>query len=91
MKGTERRDFRPAFASAAETADAIRTKPISTAELVSLIYERIDRHNPASNAVILPAGLQILAPMWEDGTSIEFAALLSEIAGGFSVPEGFSN
>jgi amidase len=52
MKGTERRDFRPAFASAAETADAIRTKQISTAELVSLVYERMDRHNPAVNAVI---------------------------------------
>ena len=34
----------------------------------------------------LPAGLQILAPMWEDGTSIEFAALLAEIAGGFVEP-----
>ena len=37
----------------------------------------------------LPAGIQIVAPMWEDGTSIEFAALLTEIAGGFTAPEGF--
>jgi amidase len=37
----------------------------------------------------LPAGIQIVAPMWEDGTSIEFAALLAEIAGGFTAPEGF--
>jgi amidase len=39
----------------------------------------------------LPAGMQILAPMWEDGTSIEFAALLSEMIGGFTEPDGFSN
>jgi amidase len=37
----------------------------------------------------LPVGLQIVAPMWEDGTSIEFAALLSEIVGGFRPPEDF--
>jgi amidase len=34
----------------------------------------------------LPVGVQILAPMWEDGTSIEFAALLSELTGGFTAP-----
>ncbi len=34
----------------------------------------------------LPAGIQILSPMWEDGTSIEFASLLSEVVGGFVVP-----
>ena len=37
----------------------------------------------------LPAGIQIVAPMWEDGTSIEFAALLTEITGSFTAPEGF--
>jgi amidase len=37
----------------------------------------------------LPAGLQIIAPMWEDGTSIECAALLSDIAGGFTAPPAF--
>ncbi|HLG56720.1 MAG TPA: amidase family protein [Vicinamibacterales bacterium] len=37
----------------------------------------------------LPVGIQIIAPMWEDGTSIECAALLSEIVGGFSAPAGF--
>jgi amidase len=37
----------------------------------------------------LPAGLQIVGPMWEDGTSIEFAALLSDIAGGFTPPPAF--
>jgi amidase len=37
----------------------------------------------------LPAGIQILAPMWEDATSIEFAALLSEVVGGFAVPPAF--
>jgi amidase len=34
----------------------------------------------------LPVGIQILAPMWEDGTSIEFAALLSEVTDGFVEP-----
>jgi amidase len=34
----------------------------------------------------LPAGIQIMAPMWEDGTSIEFAARLGEIMGGFAPP-----
>src|SRR5207244_1649808 len=37
----------------------------------------------------LPAGIQIVAPMWEDGTSIEFAALLTEIVEGFSEPHAF--
>jgi amidase len=37
----------------------------------------------------LPAGIQIVAPMWEDGTSIELAALLAEIVGGFSEPLAF--
>jgi amidase len=37
----------------------------------------------------LPVGIQIVAPMWEDGTSIEFAALLSELTGGFTAPPAF--
>jgi amidase len=37
----------------------------------------------------LPAGIQIIAPMWEDGTSIEFAALLSDVVGGFTAPPAF--
>jgi len=38
----------------------------------------------------LPVGLQIVAPMWEDGTAIEFAALLSESVGGFTAPPAFA-
>jgi amidase len=38
----------------------------------------------------LPVGVQILAPMWEDGTSIEFAAFLSEVSGGFTAPPAFA-
>lgn len=34
----------------------------------------------------LPVGMQIVAPMWEDGTSIEFAALLADVVGGFVAP-----
>jgi amidase len=37
----------------------------------------------------LPAGLQIVAPMWEDATSIELAALLSDRLGGFAAPPAF--
>ena len=37
----------------------------------------------------VPVGLQIIAPMWEDGTAIEFAALLSDVVGGFTAPSGF--
>src|SRR5262245_39308528 len=39
----------------------------------------------------LPVGIQIIAPMWEDGTAIEFAALLSDVVGGFSVPPAFKD
>ena len=38
----------------------------------------------------LPVGIQIVAPMWEDATSIEFAALLSEVSDGFVVPPGYA-
>jgi amidase len=38
----------------------------------------------------LPVGVQILGPMWEDATSIEFAALLSEVTGGFVAPPAFT-
>lgn len=39
----------------------------------------------------LPAGIQILGPMWEDGTPIEFAELLADVAGGFRAPDGFAD
>jgi len=59
---------------------------ISTASLAGL---------PATVAPVgltdagLPVGIQIVAPMWEDGTSIEFAALLSDVIGGFKSPPAF--
>jgi hypothetical protein len=31
-----------------------------------------------------------VAPMWEDATSIEFAALLSEVTGGFVPPPAYA-
>lgn len=37
----------------------------------------------------LPVGIQIMGPFWEDATSIEFAALLSEELGGFKAPPGY--
>lgn len=41
------------------------------------------------NGTGLPVGVQIIGPMWEDATSIEFAHLLAEIAGGFVAPPHF--
>ena len=38
------------FASALRTAEAIRSKEVSSAELTRLIFERIDRFNPRLNA-----------------------------------------
>jgi amidase len=37
----------------------------------------------------LPVGMQIVAPMWEDATAIECAALLSDVVGGFVPPPAF--
>jgi amidase len=37
----------------------------------------------------LPAGIQIVAPMWEDGTAIEFAALLADLVAGYTPPPGY--
>jgi amidase len=37
----------------------------------------------------LPVGIQIMGPFWEDATSIEFAALLSDLIGGFTAPPGY--
>jgi amidase len=39
----------------------------------------------------LPVGIQILGPMWEDATSIEFAALLADRIGGFTPPPQFAD
>src|SRR4029450_37547 len=44
--------FETAFATAAETADAVRTKKISASELLQLTFDRIDRHNPQLNAIV---------------------------------------
>lgn len=38
-----------------------------------------------------PVGVQIVAPMWEDATAIEFATLLSDATGGFRIPPAFSD
>jgi amidase len=50
---------------------------------------------PATSAPVgrtrgrLPVGLQIVGPMWEDATPIEFAARLAEVTGGFERPKGY--
>jgi amidase len=46
------RDFSPAFATATETADAIRHKRISPSELLTLAFKRIDLYNPTLNAIV---------------------------------------
>ena len=52
---------------------------------------------PATSAPVgltragLPAGIQVMAPMWEDATAIEFAALLSDAIGGFIPPPAFKD
>jgi amidase len=38
----------------------------------------------------LPVGIQVLGPLYEDGTPIRFAELLTGIAGGFTAPPGFA-
>src|SRR5258705_4374400 len=45
-------NFTPAFATMSAAADAVRLKQISARELVDVIYQRIDRHNPALNAIV---------------------------------------
>jgi Asp-tRNA(Asn)/Glu-tRNA(Gln) amidotransferase A subunit family amidase len=37
----------------------------------------------------LPVGVQILGPNFEDAMSIDFAARMAEVAGGFMAPPGF--
>jgi amidase len=37
----------------------------------------------------LPVGVQILGPNFEDATTIDFAARMAEVAGGFVAPPGF--
>jgi amidase len=39
----------------------------------------------------LPVGIQIMAPYWEDGTSIAFADLLAKEFGGFTPPPGYGS
>jgi amidase len=38
-----------------------------------------------------PVGVQVVAPMWEDSTAIEFAALLADVVDGFSPPPAFND
>src|SRR5712691_449700 len=54
-------DFKPAFATVAETADALRKKKISASELVNMTFQRIDRHNPRVNAIVWQDREQALA------------------------------
>src|SRR5947209_6897909 len=48
----ESSDFKPAFATAAETADAVRNKRISARELMDMTFQRIDLHNPKLNTIV---------------------------------------
>lgn len=39
----------------------------------------------------LPAGIQIVAPLYEDRTALDLAARIAEVCGGFQAPPGFSS
>jgi amidase len=54
-------DFKTAFATAAETAKAVRSKRISATEMVNLEFQRIDRYNPKLNAIVWQDREQALA------------------------------
>ena len=54
-------DFKPGFATAAETANAVRNKRISATELLNLEFQRIDRYNPKLNAIVWQDREQALA------------------------------
>jgi amidase len=54
-------DFKPAFATAAETANAVRNKRISATELLNFELQRIDRYNPKLNAIVWQSREQALA------------------------------
>ena len=54
-------DFKPAFATVAETANAVRNKKISATELLDLEFQRIDRYNPKLNAIVWQNREQALA------------------------------
>ena len=54
-------NFKPAFATAAESADAIRRKIISATELLNVTFERIDVHNPKIDAIVWQFREQALA------------------------------
>jgi amidase len=45
-------DFNPTFATAQETADAVRTRKVSASDLVNMTFQRIDRHNLTLNAIV---------------------------------------
>ena len=44
--------FTPAFATAADMANALRRKEISASELLNITFQRIDLHNPKLNAIV---------------------------------------
>jgi amidase len=48
-----RTDFDPAYATAKDTAEAIRRRKISARELLQATFQRIDRYNPKLNAIVI--------------------------------------
>jgi amidase len=53
LTSTQRsRDFKPAFATALESAQAILDKTISAAELLNFTLRRVDLYNPSINAIV---------------------------------------
>ena len=45
-------DFKPAFATATDTANAVRDQKISATDLLNIEFKRIDRYNSGLNAIV---------------------------------------
>jgi amidase len=88
----------PHDASAALPARKIQVdgQPRDYLELASWISLATMTGHPATSAPIgrtadgLPVGVQIVGPLLEDRTPIDFAARLAALMGGFSPPPGFA-
>ena len=70
-----------AFATAAETAEAIRTRKISTVELMHMTLARIDRHNPALNAIVWQDRAQAIARARQADEAVARGDLLAALHG----------
>lgn len=69
-------EFKPAFATTIDTADALRTKKISASELLQMTLDRIERYNPGLKAIIWQQPDHALARS-QDAASVDECESLS--------------